>query len=157
MKSMSQASVPLLRRWLRFNAVGAMGICVQLFAVFMLGHMLDVNSLWATALAVEAAVIHNFFWHEHFTWSDRRASQRDGMLRRLLAFNTTTGAVSIAGSSFFVFLFMCELRVPLLVADLFSIAACSLLNFLVNDTIVFRARNSVSVASQEPIFTLLLR
>jgi putative flippase GtrA len=32
--------------------------------------------LAATALAVEAAVVHNFFWHERFTWADRIKSDR---------------------------------------------------------------------------------
>lgn len=50
-----------VRRWLKFNAVGAMGICVQLLAVYFFSSVLEINSLWATALAVEAAVLHNFY------------------------------------------------------------------------------------------------
>lgn len=129
----------LLRRWLKFNAVGAMGICVQILTVYLLGAILNISSLCATALAVEAAVLHNFLWHEHFTWADRPPGARGRVLFRVLAFNLTTGAISIGGNLFFVSLFMRQLHVALLAANLLAVAACSLINFVVNDRIVFRA------------------
>lgn len=129
----------LLRRWLKFNAVGAMGICVQMLAVYLFGSVLNISSLWATALAVEAAVLHNFLWHEHFTWADRHAGARGRVPGRLLTFNLTTGAVSVGGSLFIVSLFMHQFHAPLLAANLFALAACSLINFVVNDKIVFGA------------------
>jgi len=127
-----------LTRRLKFNAVGAMGICMQMLAVYLFGSVFDMDSLWATAFAVEAAVLHNFFWHEHFTWSDRRAAARGRFRRRLLAFNLTTGAVSIGGNLICVSLLMHQLRAHLLAANLFAVAACSLINFIVNDKLVFR-------------------
>jgi putative flippase GtrA len=48
-------------RWLRFNAVGALGICIQLAVLAFLRSGLGMNYLLATALAVEATVLHNFF------------------------------------------------------------------------------------------------
>lgn len=58
-------------RWWRFNLVGAIGIVVQLAALFVLKSAFHFNYLAATAVAVEAAVAHNFIWHEKFTWADR--------------------------------------------------------------------------------------
>ena len=52
-----------LRRWLKFNAVGAIGIVVQLAALAVLKGLLRLPYLTATALAVETAVLHNFVWH----------------------------------------------------------------------------------------------
>jgi hypothetical protein len=43
---------------------------VQLFILVALKAGVDVDSLVATMLAVEAAV-HNFLCHERFTWADR--------------------------------------------------------------------------------------
>jgi len=60
-----------LIRWLKFNAVGLMGICVQLAILALLRSGLGWNYLLSTALAVEITVIHNFLWHERFTWADR--------------------------------------------------------------------------------------
>ena len=47
-------------RWLKFNLVGAIGIGVQLGALGALTAVMHMPYLIATALAVEAAVLHNF-------------------------------------------------------------------------------------------------
>ena len=65
-----------LVRWCKFNLVGAAGIFVQFGVLFLLKSGLHFNYLAATVLAVEAAVVHNFFWHERFTWADRTSSER---------------------------------------------------------------------------------
>jgi putative flippase GtrA len=65
-----------LVRWCKFNLVGAVGIFVQFGVLFLLKSGLHFNYLAATVLAVEAAVVHNFFWHERFTWADRTKSER---------------------------------------------------------------------------------
>lgn len=57
-------------RWCKFSLVGAVGIGVQLGALALLTTA-GVHYLRATALAVEIAVLHNFAWHQNFTWSDR--------------------------------------------------------------------------------------
>ena len=60
-----------LVRWCKFNLVGGIGIVVQFGALFLLKSVLHFEYLAATAIAVEAAVVHNFVWHEQFTWADR--------------------------------------------------------------------------------------
>src|SRR5260370_11851144 len=92
-----------LVRWCKFNLVGGMGILVQSAALFLLKSVLHFNYLAATAIAVEAAVVHNFVWHEQFTWADRTKSDRvqpswPHWLTRLLRFNLSNGAVSILGN-----------------------------------------------------------
>ena len=54
----------MLLRWAKFNAVGAAGVAVQLGLLALLESVLRLQYLVATALAVEAAVLHNFAWHE---------------------------------------------------------------------------------------------
>src|SRR6201987_6532294 len=58
-------------RWMKFNGVGAGGILVQLGVLALLKSGLQLDYLFATALAVEAAILHNYLWHERFTWRDR--------------------------------------------------------------------------------------
>ncbi len=60
-----------LVRFSKFNFVGGIGIAVQFAALFLLKSVFNFNYLLATALAVETAVLHNFVWHERFTWVDR--------------------------------------------------------------------------------------
>jgi putative flippase GtrA len=129
----------MFRRWLKFNSVGAIGVGVQLAVLTLLAGQLGVNYLVATALAVETAVLHNFVWHEKWTWVDRFDSpSRRGRLKRLLQFNLTTGAVSIIGNLVFMHVFVGMLEIHFLAANLMTIAACSILNFLVSDRIVFQ-------------------
>jgi hypothetical protein len=47
-------------RWLKFNAVGA-GDSSPTIALALLLRILEFHYLWATVLAVETAVLHNFY------------------------------------------------------------------------------------------------
>jgi putative flippase GtrA len=123
-------------RWMKFNLVGAVGIGVQLAALWAFTGM-GLGYMWATSLAVEAAVLHNFVWHERFTWADRASD--GGATMRLVRFNLTTGAVSIAGNLAVMRVMVGEAHFATLPANLVSIAVCSVVNFLVSDRWVFRA------------------
>ena len=81
---------PVLRRWLKFSAVGWMGVGVQLCALTLLAGHLELHYLVATALAVECAIVHNYFWHERWTWGDRGLGGAPGRLSRLLRFNAAS-------------------------------------------------------------------
>jgi putative flippase GtrA len=130
---MNDSPLPLIR-WLKFNAVGAMGICVQLGFLALLRSGLGWNYLTSTTLAVEITIIHNFFWHERFTWSDRFTDSRLG---RFATFNLSNGAISLLGNIGIMKLLAGVFRLNYFVANIVAIAACSLLNFVVGDQFVF--------------------
>ena len=130
----------LALRWLKFNAVGALGIGIQLGCLWALVGGLGVNYLVATALAVEAAVLHNFVWHERFTWKDRSGGPAREIALRLLRFHAGNGVVSIAGNLVLMRLFVGALHWRYLVANGVTIAACSLLNFAAGEWFVFRRK-----------------
>lgn len=121
-------------RWLKFNAVGAIGILVQLVVLTILKGGLGVNYLLATAAAVETAVLHNFLWHERFTWADRKSRAR---FEKLVKFNLSNGAISLIGNLAVMKILTGALGRNYLVANMISIAICSLANFLVSDVFVF--------------------
>jgi len=121
-------------RWLKFNAVGAGGIAVQLAVLALLKSGLRLDYLVATALGVEAAVIHNYLWHERFTWADRATGNS---WARLAKFNLTTGMFSILGNLLVMKLLVGGAHWNYLVANILTIATCSILNFLVSDRFVF--------------------
>ena len=133
----------LLVRWCKFNFVGGIGIGVQFAALFLLKGVLHLNYLSATAMAVEAAVLHNFVWHERFTWADRtklsdcenRAKQRQ--VARLLRFHLSNGAVSIVGNLALMKVLVGQAHMNYLVANAIAITVCSLANFLTSDAWVF--------------------
>ncbi len=121
-------------RWWKFNAVGGLGMMVQLAVLTLLESGFGMNYLMATALAVEATVIHNFFWHQRYTWADRGSSAR---LARLAKFNLSTGTFSILGNVAAMKVFVDGLGVNYFAANLLSIVACSILNYFVADRLVF--------------------
>jgi dolichol-phosphate mannosyltransferase len=123
---------------MKFNLVGALGIAVQLGVLWMLIG-LGLHYMLATMLAVESAVLHNFVWHERFTWADRTGKRRWEIAGRLFRFSLTTGAVSIGGNLVLMRLMVGEAHFRPVLANLVSVAGCSLLNFLVSDRWVFRA------------------
>ncbi len=128
----------VLRRWATFNLVGIMGMGVQIITLVMLQSWSHMDYLPATALAVEAAILHNFVWHERWTWRDRTTNHDSGRLARLLRFNLTIGALSIGENLLFMALLVGRLEIHYLVANLITIACCSVLNFVASDRLVFR-------------------
>ena len=125
------------QRWLAFNFVGAGGIAVQLVLLAALTAS-GMHYLFATAIAVEGAVLNNFAWHGRWTWIDRTGSSTKHTLSRLLRFNLSVGAISIIQNLVFMKILVGSFGVPYLAANLVSITLCSLLNFFVSDRLVFR-------------------
>ena len=121
-------------RWLKFNAVGFGGVVLQLSVLAILKSGLGMNYVPATAIAVESAIIHNYLWHERFTWADR--SQAGGGWR-FLKFNLTTGAFSIGGNLGVMAVLAGRLHLNYLLSNGIAIAVCSVANFLVSDHFVF--------------------
>ena len=119
-------------RWLRFNAVGIAGAGVQLGALYLLR---DFGVLAAMALAVELAVLHNFAWHEVWTWGTRGTP---GVWARLARFHVANGLLSIASNLVWMHVLTHWLSVALVPANLIAIVATSLLNFALGERFVFR-------------------
>jgi putative flippase GtrA len=126
-------------RWLKFNAVGGVGVGVQLAALAIFRSWLKLDYLLATALAVEIAVVHNFFWHERFTWKDRPSARPMQSLIRLVKFNASNGAVSIVGNLVLMRLLVGALKLNYIVSNCVAIVVCSMVNFLLGDRFVFEA------------------
>jgi putative flippase GtrA len=124
----------LIRRWAKFSAVGATGIAVQTVALFFLLHVAGLHYLAATALAVEASVLHNFIWHRRWTWSDR---PRAGVVQMLLRFNLTNGVLCLTANLALMFVFVDKAGLDAYMANLAAIAICSLANFFLSDRFVF--------------------
>ena len=133
-----------MRRWIVFNLVGVLGVLVQLFTLTALTGLLGLHYLVGTGLAVEAAVLHNFIWHEHWTWSDRLGHDKEGMCKRLARFHLANGALSVGGNLILMRLFVGSWSMNYAVANLVTISICSFLNFLAGDRFVFRGTSSES-------------
>jgi archaetidylinositol phosphate synthase len=125
---------PILRRWWRFNLVGVGGFALQLGMLWILARVFGIHYLIATALAVEIAVLHNFAWHEAWTWQDLEPADR---WRRLLRFNLANGFVSIASNVLLTQLLMRWMGLPLLAANATAVFMMAQLNFALAESWVF--------------------
>jgi putative flippase GtrA len=125
----------MLIRWGKFNVVGAMGMGVQLGALALFNRWMGGHYLYASAAAIEITLLHNFVWHLHYTWRDRRNDAT--WLRRLVRFHLSNGLVSMVGSLVLMRLLVREVRLPVLVANGVAIVCCSVVNFCLGDSWAF--------------------
>lgn len=137
-------------RVIRFSLVGAMGIAVQLGVLAALIAM-KMNYLLATGLAVEAAVLHNFLWHQRVTWPDWASRGVPAVLAQLLRFHLSNGLISIIGNLLLMRLLVDRLGVEVFVANLVTISLCFAANYLASDRWVFLSEHPLPHQQQGPL------
>jgi putative flippase GtrA len=124
-----------MTRLVRFNVVGALGLGLQLSVLAILERA-GCPVLIATLVAVEAAVLHNFGWHEHWTWADQRAGTRAGRLSR---FHVANGAISLVGNAA-ITATLAAAGVPVVIGNVVAVVACAGANFAAAHLFVFCAK-----------------
>lgn len=128
-----------MRTWLRFvrfNAVGALGIGVQLAALWLLADVAGLHYLVATMAAVGLVVLHNFVWHWRWTWRDR--VEGGAIVPAFLRFAGANGAVSLLGNLGVMTTLVSGGHLHPVVANVVAIGVSGLLNFWVGNEVVFR-------------------
>jgi putative flippase GtrA len=125
----------LFARWMRFSAGGTYGFLLQLFALMVIANWLPLA--WATAVAVEIAVVHNFIWHELYTWNDRHVSGGRALAGRFVRFQVSNGLISLAGNVLLTTLLHDRFKIPAVIANTIAIGACAVFNFAASEWLVF--------------------
>jgi putative flippase GtrA len=134
-----------MSRFIRFNVVGALGLVLQLGVLAVLQRA-GWALVAATLVAVEMAVLHNFLWHDRWTWCDRR---RGSPVERLARFHATNGLTSLVGNAMLTWCFS-AMGLPVVVANLAAVASCAVVNFASGDRFVFRLEEDVSTREAPP-------
>ena len=127
-------------RIVAFVTVGAAGFGVQMWVLLWLTRVMHWPYLVATLFAVEAAIAHNFLWHEHWTWSDRPRTEL--LCLRFVQYLFGTGLTSLAGNVVVTMAGVELLHVPEVAANALAVAVCSAANYLLADRWVFSARRT---------------
>lgn len=125
----------LVRRVAAFLLVGGAGFALQMGGFGWLratGWPLPA----ATAVSVVAAVVHNFLWHERWTWGDR-GGDIAARARRFAGYLATTGATSLLSNVLFVALFAGSCTLPPWVALSLAVVSTSAINFVISDRLIF--------------------
>jgi len=123
------------RRPLAFLAVASGGFLLQTVTVAVLAHVSSVTPELATAMAVEIAVLHNFFWHERWTWGDRAAAR--SRLRRFGAYQLATGSASLAGNLLVVAAAVRLFSIDVTSANVIAVVVMSVANYTIADRWIF--------------------
>ena len=133
-----------MTRFLRFSAAGAFGFVVQIGVVALLVGA-GLHYVLATILAVEAAIVVNFLWHERWTWRDRPAANVRQRWLRLVRLNALAGVTSILGGVVITMLLVETLGIPAVTANVMTVAVLSMANFIGADTLVFRSAAGAAI------------
>ena len=124
-------------RWGKFNLVGAVGMVVQLAVLAVLNRCVPGHYLLASAAAIEITLLHNFVWHLHYTWRDRR--DNSALMTQLLRFHLSNGLVSMLGNLALMRVLVQQAHMPVLIANAIAILCCSIVNFWLGDGWAFAA------------------
>ncbi len=126
-------------RFGKFNLVGLIGAVLQLLLFYLLMKACHVSETGATFIAVEIVILHNFLWHERFTWRDREPVSLRQRAIRLFRFHAGNGLISLAGNTLLTYLFVEWLSFPGLPSAIAAIALCAPVNYLMADRWVYSA------------------
>jgi putative flippase GtrA len=121
--------------FLRFHIVGVIGFAVQLMVLAAL-EIAGAPVLAATAIAVEAAILHNFVWHERWTWAGTLSGTFGSRLAR---FHLSNGLISIVGNIAMTAALVAS-GAPLVLANVAAVLTCAVLNYAVASMWVFCAK-----------------
>jgi putative flippase GtrA len=119
----------------RFTIVGAIGFAVQAASLILLARA-GMPLAVATIAAVEVALLHNFMWHERWTWAGSGAGTT---VSRLARFHAANGTVSLLGNAL-ITPGLAQAGVPLVAASLAAVLACAVMNFTAAHLWVFCAK-----------------
>jgi putative flippase GtrA len=122
-------------RFGRFSLVGVLGAALQVLVFHFLAAVLPAAA--ASPIAVELALLHNFLWHERFTWGDRRPARLRQRASRLWRFHAANGLVSLVGNTALTWLLVDQLRAPALPSAVAAIVICAPVNFFLADGWVY--------------------
>jgi len=133
-----------------FMAIGVLGFVFQIVALALL-----TTAGWplaaATLAAVELAILHNFCWHECWTWRDRPAHFH--WIGRLARFHALTGVTSIGANLILTMTLVNVCQLPPLLANTVAVVIMSGVNFIMADRWVF-ARGMPLVAGVAAVCAL---
>jgi putative flippase GtrA len=118
--------------------VGGLGFIIQLAVLAVLLTLAHWSWPAATIVAVECAIVHNFAWHERWTWADRGRPSHKPRRHQFLRFNVATGLTSIIGNVVVMAILVGGLHVPAIPANVIAVGVMSAANYLLADRWVFR-------------------
>lgn len=113
---------------LKFSLVGASGIGVNMFFLWVLAERAGFPVLPASIIAIEFSILNNFAWNYQWTFRDRKSSEPQGWHPAILKYHLS---VSVAALTNVLLLWLLHslLGMHYLVANALGIVAGFALNY----------------------------
>lgn len=122
---------PVPQGLVRFACVGALGVAVNSFSLLWLHEGIGLPYLLAGVLAIELAIIHNFFLNEFWTFRSRRRGLSGTAWFRLAKFQLVSLSGMVINLAILALL-RGLIHLPLLLSNLVGIAAAAVYNYVPN-------------------------
>ena len=128
---------PPTRAGRAYAAVATLGAGVQASVVLAATHA-GCSPVAATVLGIEAAILHNFVWHDRWTWGDRPRLAPPAL--RLARYNAAMAGSSLVVGAAVTWLVVAGLGWSVLPANAIAVAVAALANYVTSDRVLFKAR-----------------
>ncbi|WP_136798953.1 MULTISPECIES: GtrA family protein [Desulfosediminicola] len=129
--------------FIKFAAVGVIGTLLNLVIMAAMVEVFTVSHLYASAIATEISIIHNFLLNNYWTFGAR--NHNGSLLRRFVHFNTLSLGTLVV--NVYVSLFFADAGTHYLLAQSSGILSAFAINYLVNNYLIFS--NEEGGAKQE--------
>jgi dolichol-phosphate mannosyltransferase len=126
---------PQITRLVRFCAVGASGVVVNMGVLILLTEKLGMHYAVASLFAIELSILGNFALNNAWTWHDRRTGT---LAHRLLKYHVVTGFTAYCVNWPTLLLLKTFFGLDLRLSNLIGIAAATLINYVLFHNWTFR-------------------
>jgi putative flippase GtrA len=129
-------------RFVAFVTVGALGFLIQIATLVLLTRVGHWPYEPAIVVAVEVAILHNLWWHEHWTWRNRAMTTSPAV--RLVRFHTSNGCLSLLGNLVATVVFVESFDLDVVSANAVGVVLTCLGNFLLAERWVFWSSSPIA-------------
>ncbi len=127
-------------RFLKFGTVGASGVFVNMFVLWLAHEKLGLPLAFASLVAVAVAIMNNFLLNDFWTWRDKATTKKYTFFHRMWRYYLSASLGSLI--NYGTLLILTELfGVYYLSANLIGIFLGMASNFLLSEFWVFKKRD----------------
>jgi len=127
------------KRVFKFGLVGISGILVNLGILYLLVEFFLINKDFASAIAIEVAILNNFIWNDLWTFPSEESRKVSNKWHRLVAFNVVSAGGALINIGIFIILTN-WFTVYYMTAQFIGILIGFIWNFMVNRRVTWRSK-----------------
>ena len=128
----------MFKRIFKFGLVGLSGVVIGLAIITLCVEAFKINPRTAWYVSTFFATLNNFFWHNYFTWKERKATGSKDLGKKMF-FYYLFAAVSIF-LNYFIYNFFLDYGFHYFISLGISIIICAVFNFIINELFVWPKR-----------------